>query len=157
MKYVITFVIAIILLSPTLYLQAEDKTIITDGSQYIYNGRPLDFKQMLKLMEKDSEEYELVSSAKSTNSLTNVLGFIGGALVGWPIGTYLGGGEPNWTLAYIGGAIIVINIPIAISASNKLTEGVRLHNEKQALTYNERNYELKFFATSNGFGLSLQF
>ena len=58
MKYVITFVIAIILLSPTLYLQAEDKTIITDGFQYIYNGRPLDFKQMLKLMEKDSEEYE---------------------------------------------------------------------------------------------------
>ena len=157
MKNVLNFLIAIILLTPTLYSKDQDKTIVTDGSSYTYNGKPLDFKQILSLMEKDSEEYKLVSSAKSTTSLTNVLGFIGGGLVGWPLGTYLGGGEPNWTLAYLGGAIIVVSIPIVISAGNNLSEGVRLHNEKQALTDNSRNYELQFFATNNGFGLSLQF
>ncbi|MFA7326921.1 MAG: hypothetical protein WC121_09670 [Candidatus Kapaibacterium sp.] len=157
MKNIFISIITILILTAPIYSQDRDKTIGTDGSLYTYEGKPINIRQIMSLMEKNSEEYELVSSAKSTAAFTNVMGFIGGALIGWPIGTYLGGGEPNWTLAAVGGAIVVINIPLAIGAQNKLTEGVRLHNEKQALTDNSRTYQLQFFATNNGIGLSLQF
>ena len=113
--------------------------------------------QMLSLMEKDSEEFELMSSGKSTGGLVTVLSTIGGGLIGWPLGTYLGGGEPNWNIALIGGALVVISIPFAIGADNDIKKAVEMHNLKQALTDNSRNYELQFFATSNGIGLSLQF
>ena len=35
----------------------------------------------------------------------------GGFLIGWPLGTALAGGDPNWTLAAIGAGCVAIAIP----------------------------------------------
>jgi len=157
MKNIFISIITILIITAPIYSQDKDKTIGNDGSRYTYQGKQINMNQMLSLMEKDSEEFELMSSGKSTGGLVTVLSTIGGGLIGWPLGTHIGGGEPNWTLAYIGGALVVISIPFAIGADNNIKKAVEMHNEKQALTYNERTYDLKFFATSSGFGLSLQF
>ncbi|PKL78657.1 MAG: hypothetical protein CVV25_10735 [Ignavibacteriae bacterium HGW-Ignavibacteriae-4] len=157
MKNIIISIITILILTAPIYSQDKDKTIGNDGSRYTYQGKQINMNQMLSLMEKDSEEFELMSSGKSTGGLVTVLSTIGGGLIGWPLGTYLGGGEPNWNIALIGGAFVVISIPFAIGADNDIKKAVEMHNLKQALTDNQGNYELRFFATSNGFGLSLQF
>ena len=51
------------------------------------------------------------SGAEITGQL---LGGIGGFLVGWTLGTALGGGDPDWTVAGVGAGFIALSIPFAI-------------------------------------------
>jgi hypothetical protein len=59
-----------------------------------------------------------------------VLGAVGGALLGWPIGEKLGGAEnPHWGLAIAGGATIAVALPLAFWADSKVSQAVDSHNQ----------------------------
>lgn len=70
--------------------------------------------------------------AKSNYDPAMVLGVIGGALVGWPLGTAIGGGDPNWTLAAIGDACIIGSIPLGSAFNKHAIRGHRLIQWKRA-------------------------
>jgi hypothetical protein len=64
------------------------------GTKFISNGRVLKPRDVLQLMRSDQEAYPVFRKAKSNYDAAGVLGFIGGFLVGWPLGTAIGGGDP---------------------------------------------------------------
>ncbi|QTD39045.1 hypothetical protein JL193_07295 [Polaribacter batillariae] len=100
----------------------------------------------------------MIKKAKSQNTISSILAFAGGGFIGIPIGQSIANREPSWTLAYIGGGIAAIGIPIAIKASKNVKKGVDLYNSSLNLTSN--NYfkpEFKMIADRNGIGLSMNF
>lgn len=96
---------------------------------YRQNGQPLDPKSMRDELAKEPESASHVSRAQALGTVATILAAAGGALAGWPLGEY-GAGEPhpNWELAYVGSAAIVVSIPLVLWSVGSMNSAVRAHN-----------------------------
>lgn len=127
------------------------------GYQFYKGEQRLNMKQLVNTMKPNDQAYQQIKSAQSTYTLATIIGGVGGLMVGWPIGTALGGGKPNWTMAGIGAGLIVVSIPITQSFNKKAKQAVETYNGGlQTRSFWDKN-ELKFSLTGNGIGVSLNF
>lgn len=128
------------------------------GYKYTQNESLMTMRGLVKTMESHEQAFDLIKKAQSKTTLASIIGFAGGGLVGWPIGTAVGGGDANWTLAGIGAGLIAIAIPISSSANKKAKQAVELYNSSLSSTsFNEFKPEFKVIANENGIGLSMNF
>jgi hypothetical protein len=148
-------------ISLSTFSQSSDSiqaTKISGGYKYELNGNIMNFETMSHMMQNNIEATQLLNKAKGSSGFANVLGYVGGFLVGYPLGTALGGGQANWTLAAIGAGIFVIALPIASSANKNLKQAVDVYNSSLNQTsYKQPEYELKLGINPNGLGLTLNF
>ncbi|MGV8830163.1 MAG: hypothetical protein ACWA6U_17785 [Breznakibacter sp.] len=127
------------------------------GYQFYQGDKRLNMNQLVKAMESNEQAYNEIKSAQSAYILSSIVGSVGGFMVGWPIGTALGGGEPNWTMAGIGAGLIVVSIPISHSFNKKAKHAVETYNGGlQTSSFWDKN-ELRLSLTGNGIGLTLNF
>ena len=128
------------------------------GYQFTQDGNPMTIKNLVKTMESNQQAFELIKKAQSNTTLASILGFAGGGLIGWPIGTAIGGGDPEWALAGVGAGLIAVAIPISSSANKKAKQAVELYNSSLGTTsYHDFKHEFKVIANGNGFGLAMTF
>ena len=98
------------------------------GHQFIYKNQILNPINIKKITE-DCPEAKKYGRKANTNFWTYYsLSYIGGAVIGWPIGTAIGGGNPDWNLALAGGGFILISIPFAVKANNYYLLSAKLFN-----------------------------
>lgn len=126
------------------------------GPVFSQKGQPLKMRDLKRITRDNPEAHQFMEKAGTNNDLSNVFGVIGGVLVGWPIGTALGGGDPNWTLAAAGGAFIAISIPFAIGFKKNAIKGAELYNQSRK-TSSHQTGELRFHAGSSGIGISFSY
>ena len=99
------------------------------GENLFYqNGEKLTSRQLTAVLKSNSDAFNLMKSAKSNYTWATILGVSGGALVGFPIGTVVGGGDPKWELAGAGAALILVAIPILNNYNKKSKAAVELYN-----------------------------
>ena len=98
------------------------------GTVFIQDGKLLTPKQLLEITKINHAAYEEMKVAKTYRSTAMVLGYAGGFFIGWPIGTAIGRGEPNWVLAGVGAGLILLSIPLSTSYSKHATEAVGIYN-----------------------------
>ena len=119
--------------------------------------KKLSFEQMVDVVKSNDKAYKEIRKAKSNTTLTNVLGFAGGFMIGYPLGALIRGGEPNWALAGVGAGLVVVSIPIASSVKKHVQTAVDIYNSDiKATSYHWHN-ELHLGLTQNGVGLNLRF
>lgn len=124
------------------------------GTNMLYqNDAKLSFSQTLALMKTNTDAYQLMKSAKTNMIWGSILGGVGGALIGFPIGTSIGGGKANWTLAAVGAGVALASIPLNSAYNKKSSEAVTLYNAGISAT----SYQFKptFHLNVNGSGLGL--
>jgi hypothetical protein len=127
------------------------------GYQFYQGEKLLNMNQLVKTMEPNEEAYKLIKSAQSTKTLASIISFAGGFMIGWPIGTAIGGGDPNWALAGIGAGLIVISIPISQKFNKQAKQAVDTFNGGlQPSSFWDKS-ELRLAMTGNGVGLTLRF
>ncbi len=128
------------------------------GAYQFYQGEQrLNMKQLVNTMKPNEQAYQQIKSAQSSYTLATISGAVGGFMVGWPIGTAIGGGEPNWTIAGIGAGLIVISIPISQSSNKKAKQAVETYNGSLGPGSSGDKRELSLSLTGNGIGLTLNF
>ena len=128
------------------------------GGYHFYQGdNRLNMKQLVNAMEPNEQAYKEIKSAQSTYTLASIVGFAGGFMVGWPLGTAIGGGDPNWAMAGIGAGLIVVSIPISQNFNKKAKQAVDTYNGGLQTSSFWDKSELRFSMTSNGVGLPLTF
>ena len=127
------------------------------GIHFYQNQKKFTMKQIATIMEPNEEAYKLMQSARNSNTMAGVLGAIGGAMIGWNIGEALAGGDPNWTLSAVGGAIVLVTIPISNSAYKKSKQAVELYNAGLKTTASRNTTELNFSIAKGNIGLKLSF
>jgi outer membrane lipoprotein SlyB len=138
--------------------QKIDIEKVFGGYKYTYNDELISIGDLANIIESNTEAFEIMKKGRTNRSLSGVLGFVGGGLVGWPIGNSIGGGNPNWTLAAVGAGIIVVAIPIASRANKNINQAVELYNASvDSKASNWMKPEFSLIANSNGFGLSMNF
>lgn len=117
----------------------------------------LSWSELVSATESNLEANLLIKKAKSQETVSNILSYVGGTLIGISVGQAIGNDNPNWTFAYVGGGISVIGIPFAFSAFNKVNEGVDKYNLSLKSLSFEFKPEFKIIANGNGIGLSMNF
>lgn len=152
---ILTFLFAVMTLC--VGQQIEMKKVF-GGYKFTQNGKKLTMGNLVKTMETNQQAFELVKKAQSNNTLASIIGFAGGGLIGWPIGTAVGGGDANWTLAGIGAGLIAVGIPISSSANKKVKQAVELYNSSlNSTAYYKFKPEVEIIANGNGVGLTMSF
>lgn len=128
------------------------------GGYLFYQGeKRLNMNQLVKAVKPNEQAYKQIKSAQSTNTFASIIGFAGGFMVGWPIGTSIGGGEPNWTMAGIGAGLMVVSIPISQKFNKQAKQAVDIYNGGLLTSSFWNKSELRFSMTGNGVGLTLRF
>ncbi len=127
------------------------------GYQFYQGEQKLNMNQLINTMKPNEQAYKQIKSAQSTYTMAMILSYAGGFMVGWPLGTAIGGGEPNWAMAGIGAGLIVVAIPISQNFNKKAKQAVETYNGGlQTSSFWDKN-ELKLSLTGNGIGLTLNF
>ncbi|HYG19342.1 MAG TPA: hypothetical protein VD816_10440 [Ohtaekwangia sp.] len=102
------------------------------GTKFISGGQLLKPKQVLQLMESSPEAHAEFKKAKTNYDVANVFGAIGGFMIGFPLGTAVGGGDPEWGLAAGGAAVVLVAIPFSIAFTKRAKHAVDLYNGNPA-------------------------
>ncbi len=136
----------------------EMKKVFGGGYQYKQNDKRVTMNNLVKAMENNPTAYTLMKKAQSNTMLAAVTGGLGGALIGFPIGTAIAGGKANWTLAGIGAGLAAISIPISAKANKNARKAVELYNNSlDATAYKPSKTEFSIVANNNGIGLAITF
>lgn len=130
---------------------------IFGGYQFFKGEQALNMNELANSLKSNEQAYNQIKSALPTYTLALVIGSVGGAMVGWPLGAALGGGDPNWTMAGIGAGLIVIAIPLSESFNKKAKLAVDTYNGKAETTSTIDKRELKFSVNGNGVRLTMRF
>ncbi len=149
-----------LLFSSLFNLTAQEVTIKKSFGENLFsqNDKRISFNQLLTSLENNSEAYKMATSAKGNKTFGMILGTAGGALIGWPLGTAIGGGEPNWILAGVGAGLVVATIPIISGYNKKTAKAVQLYNDGLTDTsYKPVPVQLYISASHNGLGINVQF
>jgi hypothetical protein len=130
---------------------------VPGGYQFYQEGQRLNMNQLVNTMKPNKQAYKQIKSAQSTYTMAMILSYAGGFMVGWPIGTAIGGGEPNWALAGLGAGLIVIAIPVSQGFNTKARQAVDTYNRGLPASARRNKSELNLSATGIGIGLVLKF
>ncbi len=126
------------------------------GPVFQQNGRNLTPNQLLNITKSNPDAFAEMKVASNNYVASLFFQIPGGFLIGYPIGTLLGGGDPNWTMAAIGAGLVIIAIPL-ISAYNKhATNAVNIYNKGLRSSLIPAS-SMNLRVTSNGVGLRISF
>jgi hypothetical protein len=98
------------------------------GTVFQQNGVNLTPKRLLEVTASNPEAYAEMKMAKNNFDAGSVVGFAGGFLLGWPVGTALAGGDPEWIMAGIGAGLLVISIPLSGAYKKHAMNAVNIYN-----------------------------
>jgi uncharacterized protein YcfJ len=125
------------------------------GTSFYQNSKKLTTKELTEITRSNSEAFKEMTAAKTNQAAGTVFGFIGGFLVGWPLGTAIGGGDPNWTLAAVGAGFIGVSIPFSIAYTKRATRAVDIYNA-DTRTSSKNKLQLNFGVSQNRIGLKMK-
>lgn len=122
-------VLLVILSFNTLAQEADIRIEKAFGGVKFYQGTTLlKPKEVMNLMADSPEALEAFKKAKSNYDAGQVIGFIGGFMIGWPIGTALAGGEAQWGLAAGGVGVLLLAIPLNSAFNKHSKNAVEIYN-----------------------------
>ena len=161
MKSLITLFLSLFFVIPSFSQSIPNKEIEIQktflGAKFYLDGEKVSLKRLESVLIDVPQSYRFVQQAKTSNIFSQIFGFAGGFLIGYPIGTAIAGGDANWNLALAGAGCLAVSIPLAIVGTNKVVKAVDLYNQSKTTSHNEQKLELNFALTSNGVGLVVNF
>lgn len=130
---------------------------VLDTYQFYQHGKKLGMQKMLRIMAPNEQASRHMRMARNATIIANIFGAAGGTLIGFQLGTYMGGGKPVWAMAGVGAGLVGASIPFSIKAKRNARKAVMLYNEQLSTGAFKNRYELRLIASGNGVGLALGF
>ena len=117
----------------------------------------LTMKDTKALMRDHEAAFKELQKANTNKVFSYILGIPGGALIGYPIGTAIGGGDPEWLLAGIGAGLVAVSIPFISGYNKRARNAVNLYNEAVTNTTSSFQPDVRFNVRANGASLVITF
>jgi len=130
---------------------------VSNRYKYMYHGEELSMEKFGVIIQDNARAMEEFKKGKGTAGFVSVLGYAGGFLIGYPVGTAIGGGKPVWAMAAVGCGLIVIAIPIAGSINHNVLKAAQAYNQGTPTSCVDSRYDIRFGMTQSGLGLSIRF
>lgn len=138
-----------ICLSAGAYSQTAKEPIRFEKRRFWQGEKILSPRQVLDVMKDNQPAHAEFKKAMSNNGAAQVFGFIGGALIGWPIGTAIAGGEAEWGLAAAGAGVLLLSIPFSSGFNKHARQAITIYNSGTG-TANARPYSIHFVPYATG-------
>lgn len=87
-------------------------------------------KMVLTFMKSNPQAYAVFKKAKTNLDAAGVLSFAGGVMICFPLGTAIGGGDPEWALAAGGLGLLLVAIPFNAAFKNHALNALDIYNSK---------------------------
>lgn len=123
------------------------------GVRFEMDTVTLGLNQVLEIVKENPQAYGELKRAKINYNAAGVFGFAGGILVGFPVGTAIAGGSPEWGLAAGGAVLLLASIPLTNAFRGHTMESLDLYNSKFKTA--RLKPELQFYGT--GARLTIRF
>lgn len=155
----ISFITVITCSAQTSSLLTDTIRIEKKGGYKFYQGeQQLKMKDLKSILKSNDLAYRNFKSASSSSTIGTVLGYSGGFLIGWSIGTAISGKDKaNWTPAIIGAGLTAISIPFAIKANKKIKRAVETFNGSKRERFETSSIQLNLQIKDSGVGVALKF
>ncbi len=128
-------IIALMLIAFSISSFAQNPELRQEKGHFYVNDKKTPIKDFVSYMQSDSIAYELALDAQSDYNKASGLGFFGGFLIGWPIGTWLGGKrKPEWVMAGVGVVFLLFKAPLVKSYKYKMHVALELYGEQSKPT-----------------------
>ena len=124
------------------------------GYKFLKDGERLKWKELDQATAKVEDANLLIKKARTQRTVSNVSAFVGGFLIGIPIGQESADREPTWELAYIGGAISLVSLHLSFRAFNNVNKGIDSYNLAVNKTA-QYQFQPEFHVLVNGNGIGL--
>lgn len=141
-------------------IQAQSDKIILDkySGQYEGSGDYISYDEIKFLLAQETESKLYLDRHKSGRTGSQVLGFIGGALIGWPLGGLIAGNDMNWPLFGAGAGIAGISFAIEAGSKKNLQRAVDAYNAGNGFSLEESPKLVPIVAAHDGgLGIILKF
>jgi hypothetical protein len=126
------------------------------GKVFYQHDEILTSKTLYYILNSNDSAALEVKQAKANLFPLYLFSCTGGALIGWPIGTAIGGGDANWTLAIIGAGCVLLSIPFQVGYNKHILQAVTIYNrDLQQIGIKKPILELGM--ARNGFGVAVRF
>lgn len=129
-----------LLLAAATFVSAQQKTGEIDmvkgsfgGFKFYQDKQPYSAAGIMRQMASNKEAYNLMQRGRNANTVANIIGFFGGAMMGWPVGTAAGGGEMNWALFGSGVAVSAISFAVSAGGTKEMKQAVEKWNSSLAI------------------------
>ncbi len=129
-----------------------------DAPEFYQNDNKYNMGELIKIMRFNNEAVYYMKKARTNYTFSQIFAFTGAGLVGYPIGTSLGGGDPQWVIAIAGAGIMALSIPFLTATNKHSKKAVELYNA--GLPTSEKattGHTFTFGLTGNGVSLAFQF
>ncbi len=123
------------------------------GVVFQLDSTTISMKQTMGVLQKNPQAYQEFRKAKANQSAASIMGFAGGLLIGFPVGTAIAGGEPEWGLAAGGAALILGSIPLSRAFRGRALNALDIYNGRQ----NTSRLKPEFYFFGNGASVVLRF
>jgi hypothetical protein len=98
------------------------------GLKFYQHDKNLTMRDLTNIMRPNPEAFSYLKKVKTNNTVAFISGFIGGALIGYELGSAVGGKEINWGVMGAGAGFIVIGIPFDLGGKRNARKAVYLYN-----------------------------
>jgi hypothetical protein len=162
MKKIVLLSFTLLIIYSSAFNQTSSDSItinkVRRGYQFLQHGLPLNSAQLGIILKENAEAYKVYKKSRTSYTFAMIFSGTGGFLIGWPLGTAIGGGDPNWALAGIGAGFVAIGLPLAFNSDKLLKSSVEIFNTSfRHSYYPDKRIELEFGLQSNGLGLLVKF
>jgi len=99
------------------------------GCKIYQYGQQITVSNVGTIVKPNELAYSQFQKAQSTNVISMIIGGVGGALIGYPLGGALAGKQMDWKMFGIGAALAVISIPISNKCVKQLQTSVDTYND----------------------------
>lgn len=126
------------------------------GCKIYQNGKQITLSKVGPIVKSNELAYSQFQKANSSYVLSSIVGGVGGALMGFPLGGALGGKPMNWKMFGIGSVLAVISIPLSNKSVKQIQTSINTYNSGlQAKSQSMTEFNVKL--TGNGLSLSMIF
>ena len=159
MKHFISILLFFIIYHCTVFAQNQTDSIElkrSAGIKYYQNGIPLTQKQVLLIMKTENIAYNEMRIAREKSVTAIIFGAAGGFLVGYQVGKMLTGAITNKLWIGVGGALMIISIPVTAQSHKHAKNAVNFYNS--GLTQSAiHKIGYNIVISGNGLGISMRF
>lgn len=114
---------------PRPVVKLDPSRLIERGNGYQQGGRDLDAEDMVEKLSQEPAAAPHVRRSQTLSTIALILAAAGGGLVGWPVGSKLGGDDdPPWELAYTGAGAVLLAVPLMLWGVSSFDRAVDAHN-----------------------------
>lgn len=143
------------------FCQQTDSIVIVktfDNLTFLRDGQTHNLKDLPSLVASNPEAVKYADKARTDNTFAMIFSCAGGFMIGWTLGTYMGGGEPEWSFLAVGAGSLTVGMIFNSCTKKNARKAVEIYNGGVNMpTSNHIQSEIGVGLTGNGMGLSLRF